>query len=134
MLARPWKTIPRVGNPSQVAQAIAGEIESLVRGEEPVGVIVIGYPRRLNGQPNEQTATVEQVAGHLRRLVSTPLVLQDERLSSREAEDVLAQREADWRKRKAQLDAMAAAIILQDYLDSQPRGQRADTASEDDER
>lgn len=134
MLARPWKTIARVGNASQVAQAIAGEIASLSRDEEPVGVVVIGYPRRLNGQPNEQTAKVEQVAGHLRRLVSMPLVLQDERLSSREAEDLLAQREADWRRRKAQLDAMAAAIILQDYLDSQPRGGRADTTSEDDER
>jgi len=44
--------------------------------------------------------------------------LQDERLSSREAESRLAQRETDWRKRKAKLDAAAAAVILQDYLDA----------------
>jgi len=44
--------------------------------------------------------------------------LQDERLSSREAESRLAIRERDWRKRKARLDAAAAAIILQDYLDA----------------
>ena len=46
-----------------------------------------------------------------------PLALQDERLSSREAESRLARREKDWRVRKARLDAAAAAVILQDYLD-----------------
>ena len=48
-----------------------------------------------------------------------PVVLQDERLTSREAESRLALREKDWRVRKEQLDAAAAAIILQDYLDEQ---------------
>ena len=45
--------------------------------------------------------------------------LQDERLTSREAESRLSVRERDWRKRKAQLDAAAAAVFLQDYLDDQ---------------
>ena len=44
-------------------------------------------------------------------------MLQDERLTSVEAESRLAVRERDWRKRKARLDAAAAAVILQDYLD-----------------
>ena len=61
----------------------------------------------------------------LRALLGTnipvPVILQDERLSSHEAESRLATRESDWRKRKAKLDAMAAAIILQDYLDGRPR-------------
>jgi putative Holliday junction resolvase len=118
MLARPWKTIPRMGNPSQVAKTIAGEVEALAREDENIGVIVIGYPRRLGGERNQQTLSVEEVAGHLRRLVAVPLVLQDERLSSTEAESLLARSEKDWRRRKARLDAMAAAVILQDYLDS----------------
>jgi RNase H-fold protein (predicted Holliday junction resolvase) len=42
-------------------------------------------------------------------------------LTSHEAETLLAARERDWRKRKDQLDAMAAALILQDFLDSRPR-------------
>lgn len=117
-LARPWKTIARVGNPSQVAASIASELRTLSDSDEPVGVIVLGYPRRLDGTPGDQTAGVEQLAGHLRRAIDIPLVLQDERLSSREAEALLARREKDWRKRKAQLDAMAAAVILQDFLDS----------------
>lgn len=118
MLARPWKTIVRVGNPSQVAQAIAAEVRTLAEADEPVSVIVMGHPRRLSGEASEQTAMVETVAELLRRLVDLPLVLQDERLSSYEADARLAVEEKDWRKRKARLDAAAAAIILQDYLDS----------------
>ena len=118
MLARPWKTIARVGNPSQVAGSIVAEVNALGREDQSIGVIVIGYPRRLNGEPNEQTAAVERMADSLRRLVEIPLVLQDERLSSHEADGLLARTEKDWRRRKAQLDAMSAAVILQDYLDS----------------
>jgi RNase H-fold protein (predicted Holliday junction resolvase) len=44
--------------------------------------------------------------------------MQDERLSSHEAESRLALSERDWRKRKARLDAASAAVILQDYLDA----------------
>jgi putative Holliday junction resolvase len=63
------------------------------------------------------TPRVEQFARSLREKTSLPVTLQDERLSSREAESRLALRDKDWRSRKARLDAAAAAIILQDYLD-----------------
>ena len=46
-----------------------------------------------------------------------PVVGGDERLTSREAESRLAVGERDWRRRKKKLDAAAAAVILQDYLD-----------------
>ena len=121
MLARPWKTLARIGNPRQVAQALANELAALDRAEEPVAVLVLGYPRRLNGEPGEQTAAVQQVFERVKALLAIPVVLQDERLSSREAEALLARREKDWRKRKTQLDAMAAAVILQDYLDGSDR-------------
>jgi putative Holliday junction resolvase len=118
-LARPWKTIDRVGNPSQVARQLLDELHALVALEEgPVTAVVIGHPRRLNGEPTHQTSAVEEIAERLHALSGVPVVLQDERLSSREAEDVLSRTEKDWRKRKTQLDAMAAAVILQDYLDS----------------
>lgn len=119
MLARAWKTIPRVGNPSQVAAALAGEADGLMREDDGLAAIVVGLPKRLNGEPTQHTATVEAVVERLRSLVSIPIVLQDERLTSREAESLLARREKDWRKRKAMLDAVAAAVILQDYLDGQ---------------
>ena len=118
MLARAWKTVARTGNPSQVAAGLAREVEGLLREEDGLGVVVVGLPRRLNGEPTDLTATVLELVERLRTAVNIPVVLQDERLSSHEAESLLAQREKDWRKRKAMLDAAAAAVILQDYLDT----------------
>ena len=50
-------------------------------------------------------------------IVRQPIALQDERLTTVEAESRLALRDRDWRSRKKKLDAAAAAVILQDYLD-----------------
>jgi putative holliday junction resolvase len=121
LLARPWKTLVREGNPRQVADALAREAAALRREDDGLRLVVIGLPRRLGGDPHDLTRTVEAIADHLRESLDVPLVLQDERLSSREAERLLSAREPDWRKRKPLLDAMAAAVILQDYLDSLPR-------------
>ena len=121
LLARPWKAIARVGTPAAVAASLAAEIAALQHEDDGLATVVIGFPRRLSGEPTHQTAAVSDLAGRLRALVDVPIVLQDERLSSREAESRLAERERDWRKRKQQLDAASAAIILQDYLDGVQR-------------
>lgn len=121
LLARPWRTIAASGDLPQTAELLAAEIVRLASEADGLTAIVLGYPRRLGGERNEQTTAVERLAESLRRLVALSVVLQDERLSSREAEAMLARREKDWRKRKALLDAASAAVILQDYLDSQPR-------------
>jgi putative Holliday junction resolvase len=121
MLARPWKTIAVKGGLKSAAALLAGEAAALASEEDGLSAVALGYPRRLNGQPTEQTAIVEALAASLRASLSVPVVLQDERLSSREAEAFLARREKDWRKRKALLDAAAAAVILQDYLDARQR-------------
>jgi putative holliday junction resolvase len=118
MLARPWKTIVVRGGRKQLALDIAQEIARLRGESDGLDAVVMGLPRRLSGEATEQTAAVEGLAAQLRTLVDLPLVLQDERLSSREAESLLSVREKDWRKRKRLLDEMAAAVILQDYLDS----------------
>jgi putative Holliday junction resolvase len=93
---------------------LAAEVEGLER-------LVVGLPRRLDGSPNEMTPRVQAFARALGQRTALPVVLQDERLTSIEAESRLAERDTDWRTRKKRLDAAAAAIILQDYLDSQPR-------------
>ncbi len=114
-LARPHATIQvRGGNAlGQVEKAIA----ELAAEEDGVAEIVVGLPVRLNGDASEQTVAVSAFIEALRRSQPIPVVTEDERLSSREAESRLALIEKDWRKRKAQLDAAAAAVILQDYLD-----------------
>jgi putative Holliday junction resolvase len=119
LLASPWKTLVNDANLDAAAARIAAELDALDGESDRVDVIVIGLPRRLNGEPNDQTDRVRAFSSRLGARTSLPVVLQDERLTSREAESLLAEREPDWRKRKRQIDQMAAALILQDYLDHQ---------------
>jgi putative Holliday junction resolvase len=120
VLARPLQTLERGQGQSDadVVGAVLRVVSDLVASGEAVDAIVLGLPRRLDGTPNDQTAIVERFASRLRDATTLPVHLQDERLTSHEAESRLATRERDWRKRKARLDAAAAAIILQDYLDA----------------
>lgn len=120
VLARPLDVL-HVGGGEQVRQ-VAAVVGRLAAEDDGLETIVLGLPRRLDGSPNEQTATVLAFAAALRAAVPQPVLLQDERLSSVEAESRLALRDRDWRSRKKKLDAAAAAIILQDYLDERSRG------------
>lgn len=116
-LATPLLTLsapPRLGARVTV---VAGEIDRLRREDDGLDTVVVGLPLSLDGRANEQTARVMAFVEALRCETPVPVALQDERLSSREAESRLALREKDWRKRKRRLDAAAAAVILQDYLD-----------------
>jgi putative Holliday junction resolvase len=101
---------------------VAREVTRLAAEDDGLAAVVVGWPRRLDGSANEQTPIVEAFARALGAAVPVPVVLQDERLTSREAEARLAVRERDWRQRKKILDAAAAAVVLQDYLDARPRG------------
>ena len=90
----------------------------LAAEDDGVATVVVGLPRRLDGTPTDLTPRVQQFARDLGLTTQLPVVLQDERLTSVEAESRLAEREKNWRARKQKLDAAAAAIILQDYLDT----------------
>jgi putative Holliday junction resolvase len=102
---------------ADIVERVSAAIRSLAAEDDGVGEIVVGLPRRLDGSRTDQTVAVERFIAALRDRVDVPITTEDERLSSREAESRLAVRERDWRKRKAALDAAAAAVILQDYLD-----------------
>lgn len=120
-LARPWQTVDAGVTPRESAGVVARLLErGRQDGDEEaagVGAIVVGLPRRLTGEDNDQSTPARDFASALAALTSLDVTLQDERLSSVEAESRLAVREKDWRRRKAKLDAAAAAVILQDYLD-----------------
>src|SRR5512139_1453351 len=117
-LARPVETVAGHDDPAAAAREVMEALARLEAGDEPVGAIVVGLPLRLDGTPNDQTGHARALAAELRRLTGRDVVLQDERLTSREAESRLALRERDWRVRKKRLDAAAAAVMLQEYLDS----------------
>jgi putative holliday junction resolvase len=116
-LARPLKTIQRGTSDADAVEQLRAMIEELA-AEDEVGSVVVGLPKRLDGSPNPQTLRVGTMVTLLSARLAVPIFTQDERLSSREADERLSLREKDWRKRKAKLDAAAAAVILQDYLDA----------------
>src|SRR5262249_10589258 len=116
ILARPLETIVANG-PVDAVERVARTVERLEAEDDGLQTIVVGMPARLDGTPTTATPRVEAFIAALRQRTRVPIVTEGERLTSREAESRLAVRERDWRKRKTKLDAAAAAIILQDYLD-----------------
>jgi len=121
VLASPWKRLANDANVGAAARRLADEVRALQKDETGLDAVVIGLPRRLSGEPTDQTARVQKLAQLLAAEVTVPIALQDERLTSHQADELLARREPDWRRRKEQVDAMAAALILQDFLDQRSR-------------
>ena len=81
--------------------------------DHDIDTLVIGYPRNQSGEATKQTESVEQFAKKLAEVeIDADLVFQDESLSSVEAERRLGRV-----KDKGEIDAEAASIILQDYLE-----------------
>ena len=115
-LARPLTTLT-VASAADAVDRVAAEATRLSAEEDGLAAIVVGVPARLDGSPTDETRGVADFMAALTARVSVPVVGGDERLTSREAESRLAVGERDWRLRKKKLDAAAAAIILQDYLD-----------------
>ena len=116
-LARPLKTIERGASDVDAIATLHATIAQLA-SEDEVRSVVVGLPAHLDGTPSPQTVRVTALVAQLAARLDVPVFTQDERLSSHEAEQRLSVREKDWRKRKAKLDAAAAAVILQDYLDA----------------
>jgi len=114
-LARPLTTLTINGG--DLVDLIAREIDRLAAEDDGLSMIVVGVPARLDGTASEESARASAFIEALGRRTAIPIVGEDERLTSREAEARLAIRERDWRKRKLKLDAAAAAVFLQDFLD-----------------
>jgi putative Holliday junction resolvase len=116
-LARPLLTLT-VRNAADGVDQVAAEIARLNSEDDGLSTVVVGLPVRLDGSPNAQTPRVAAFVDALKARTPVPILTVDERLTSREAESLLAERTRDWRQRKARLDAVAAAVILRDYLEA----------------
>jgi len=80
--------------------------------------LVVGLPLALDGSEHEMTARCRRFAHQLEGRFRLPVELIDERFSSSEAEARLADSGLSWQARKHEVDAAAAQVILQDYLDA----------------
>lgn len=105
----------RIAVPFATIDVDGSEVERIaeIAVKEQIDTIVIGYPRNQSGEPTAQTASVEQFAKRLEYVGK--IVFQDESLTSVLAEQQLTAYDKPFTK--ADVDAQAAAIILQDYLE-----------------
>jgi putative holliday junction resolvase len=117
-LARPLETIVVSGDEDAVDR-VARRVDALAREDDGLAAIVVGMPSALDGTKTPASLRAAAFVAALAKRTPLPIAVEDERLTSVEAESRLAIHERDWKKRKEKLDAAAAAIILQDYLDSE---------------
>jgi putative Holliday junction resolvase len=110
MLARPVEVLERTSWARDLDR-----LADLIREYQP-GALVVGYPLPASGQPTSQTLAAERFARRLEERFSLPIYRWNESYSSVEARRRRAMAPAG-RKRSRWIDAEAAAIILQDYLD-----------------
>jgi putative Holliday junction resolvase len=114
-IAVPLGTV-RTGAPADV-RAIA----DLVHGHG-VTLVVIGHPLHLSGEAGERAHHAERFAEALDAFLDVPVLLQDERLSSVEADRALREAGASGRERRRTVDRSAATVILQAWLDAAGAG------------
>jgi len=112
MIAQPLEFIPARPFPDFLAR-----LNELLR-EKEVELVLVGLPRSLNGGNGPAALKVEEFVDALKSAVPVPIKTWDERLTSAQANRLLIEGNVRRRKRKANVDKMAAAILLQSYLDS----------------
>jgi putative pre-16S rRNA nuclease len=114
-LAVPLGTV-RTGAPADL-KAIAALVD-----EHTVTAVVLGHPLLLSGERGDRARHAERFADALRSVVAVPVVLQDERLSTSEADRALREAGASGRDRRRVVDRSAATVILQAWLDAEREG------------
>lgn len=112
-MAVPLGTV-RTGAPQDV-KAVADLV-----AEHAVTLVVVGHPLQLSGEAGERAYLAERFAEALRSLLPVEVRLQDERLSTVEADRALREAGASGRERRRAVDRSAATVILQAWLDAEP--------------
>ena len=90
-------------------------------GELRAGKIVVGLPRNMDGTEGASALSARETAARLQEITGLPVVLQDERGTTMTAHGYLNNTNVRGKKRRQTVDAVAAVISLQDYLDSSRR-------------
>lgn len=111
-IAVPYGYLEQADRPDGREQVLRQVVELVVQHE--IDTIVVGYPRNQSGEPTQQTTAVEQFVNQLTVLShNAKIVYQDESLTSVQAEARLGRV-----IHKGDIDAEAASIILQDYMEA----------------
>lgn len=116
--AQPFETIVRE-KANKLRKTLA-RIEEIIAAEGVTG-IVLGLPKNMNNTLGERAEATEEFREMLERRTGLPVILVDERLTTVEADRILEETGVAQSGRKEHIDKMAAAIILQTYLDGRKR-------------
>lgn len=109
------ETIRRV---SDDAKSGFDRLQELIHDYQPEK-LVVGFPKNMDGSIGPRATACREFAGDAEEIFQIPVVLWDERLTTVAAEKVLISADVSRKKRKKVVDKLAAAIILQGYLDGQ---------------
>lgn len=85
--------------------------------EYQIQKVVVGHPKNMDGTLGERAQKCEEFANRLREMISVPVVLWDERSTTVSAHKILNETNTRGKKRKEVIDAVAASIILENYLE-----------------
>lgn len=116
MLATPLEYLP-----AEPFAKLVERLRQLIR-EKEVELILVGLPRNMDGTYGPAALKVQEFVAALRSALTVPIQTWDERLTSVQAHRYLAEGGTRARDRRQKVDQMAAAILLQSYLDSRPGG------------
>ena len=116
-LASPFKTLKMAKDPKISIERLLKEI-----AENTIIRLVVGLPLLLSGKESNMTQNVKVFAKNLEMASSLPLILWDERLTSKEVERLMIEAKVKRKKRTSNLDTLSATLILQSYLDSKKKG------------
>jgi len=110
-IAKPYGILPNIS-----FSFLAREIKEICK-KEKVAQIIIGLPLTLRGGLEKQAQETKKFSKRLAQEISLPILLQDERFTSKEANRIL--KEMGIRQKKNKVDTIAALLILQNYLEKQ---------------
>lgn len=110
IIARPYKVI--INN-----DGLLDEITSIIK-KENIGKIIIGLPLNLAGQDTQKTKEVRDFAEKLKKDISIPVILWDERYTTVEANEALQEMGYNIHESKDVIDKVAASLILRNYLEN----------------
>ena len=116
IIASPYETIKH----NEDYDYLVSEIEKIA-SKEAIDEIVLGFPKMMNNDIGPKGKLSIEFKEKLEKKMSIPVVLQDERMTTKQAEDVLISNNTRRNKRKKVIDKLAAVIILQSYLDRKER-------------
>ena len=98
--------------------SLMDELKTIIE-ENKIGKIVLGLPKNMNNTIGDRALTTLEFKEKLEKNFNIEVVMQDERLSTVEATNYMIEADMSRKKRKAKVDALAANIILQTYLDKE---------------